>query len=223
MKKFSPPLGAVIFSLISFLILVGLGTWQVQRLHWKTGLLATISANMEKAPVPLPEKLDNPKTWEYRRVTLAGHFLYGHEFLIKPRTLDGVVGYHMFVPFERLSGGTVMVNRGWISKDLMPKATRPQGILQIEGIIQLPHKTYWTPPNNAQKNDWYWPDVNAMAAAVSLKNVAPVIVTVSAKKPGVYPAGGTVTLNIPNNHLQYAIFWFSMAVISQIIFFFRFK
>jgi len=223
MNKFRPPLAATVFSLLSFLILIGLGTWQVQRLHWKTALLATISANMEKPAVPLPEKLAKPKDWEYRRVTMTGHFLYDHEFLIKPRTRDGVVGYHMFTPFERLSGGMVLVNRGWISKELMPKAERPQGIIQIEGIIQLPRKSYWTPQNDPQKNDWYWPDVNAMAAAAGLKNVVPVIVTISEKKPDVYPAGGTVELNIPNNHLQYAIFWFSMAIISQIIFFFRFR
>src|SRR5258708_3942995 len=127
MKKFNPPLAAVISSLIIFVILIGLGTWQVQRLHWKTALLASISANMEKPPVPLPEKLDNPRAWEYRRVTMAGRFLYEHEFLVKPRTRDEVVGADMFVPFERMSGGTVIVNRGWIPDNMMPAASRPRG------------------------------------------------------------------------------------------------
>ena len=223
MKKFHAPLAAFISSLVIFMILIGLGTWQVQRMHWKTALLAEINANMEKPPVPLPENLGNPKEWEYRRVTLAGHFLYDHEFLIKPRTLDGIAGSHMLVPFERLSGGTVMVNRGWIPDELIPKASRPQGITQIEGILQLPHKTYWTPPNDAQKNNWYWPDAEAMAAAAGLKNTPPVIVTISSKQAGVYPVGGTVEINIPNDHRQYAIFWFSMAFISQIIFVLRFR
>jgi surfeit locus 1 family protein len=223
MKKFQPPLSAMICALLAFTILIGLGTWQIKRLEWKTALLAEISARMEKPPVPLPEKLDNPASWEYRRATMTGHFIYNHEFLIKPRTLDGVSGYHMLVPFARLSGGTVMVNRGWISDELMTKAYRPQDTIQIEGIIQLPHKSYWTPPNAPQKNDWYWPDVGAMAAAAQLKNVAPVIFTISTAKPGVYPVAGEVELNIPNDHKQYAIFWFLMAFASQVIFFLRFR
>jgi surfeit locus 1 family protein len=223
MKKFNPPLTAIICSLLVFVVLIGLGTWQLQRLQWKTALLAEISTRMEKAPVPLPEKLPAPKDWEYRRVTMTGQFAYDHEFLIKPRTLDGQVGYHMVVPFERLSGGTVMVNRGWISDALMSQAARPKGIVQIEGIVQVPHKNYWTPVNDPVKNDWYWPDTDALASAAGLKNVAPVLFTVSSKQPGVYPMAGSVEINIPNDHKQYAIFWFSMAFISQFIFLLRFR
>ncbi len=181
MKEFKPPLAAVICSLLAFTILIGLGAWQVQRLHWKTALLADISARMEKPPVLLPEKLDDPAAWEYRRVTMTGHFNYNHEFFIKPRTLNGVNGSHMLVPFERASGGIVIVNRGWISDEFMSKASRPQGTIKIEGIIQLPHINYWTPANNPQKNDWYWPDVKAMTAAAHLDNSASFIVTISGK------------------------------------------
>ncbi len=223
MKTFKPPVSATLLSLLAFTILIGLGTWQVQRLQWKTALLADISTRMEKPPVPLPEKLDTPEDWKYRRVTMAGHYLYDHEFLVKPRTLDGVNGYHMLVPFARLSGGIVMVNRGWISDELMSKANRPAGTVQMEGIVQLPQKNYFTPENNPPKNDWYWPDVKAMGAAAQFRNVAPVLVIVSAAKPGVYPMGGKVELNIPNDHKQYAIFWFLMAAISQVIFILRFR
>jgi surfeit locus 1 family protein len=209
-------------SLLIFTVLVGLGTWQVKRLAWKTALLTQMATQMQRTAVPLPETLDAPAAWEYRRVTLAGHFLYDHEFLIKPRTLDGVNGYHMLVPFQRLSGGVVMVNRGWISDALMPKASRPQGIQQIEGIVQLAHPGTFTPPNAPEKNDWYWSDIKAMAAAAQLKNVAPVIVNIAVREPGVYPAGGKVEINLRNDHLQYAIFWYTMALVLAVIFFIRY-
>ena len=61
-----------------------------------------------------------------------------------------------------------------------------------------------------------------MAAAAGLKNVAPVIITISSKETGVYPVAGAVEINIPNDHKQYAIFWYSMALISQVIFILRF-
>lgn len=215
-------MGAALFSLLVLTLLVGLGTWQMKRLEWKTALLTRIEGRMQKPPVPMPEKIDDPAAWEYRRVTLAGNFLYDHEFLVKPRTLDGENGYHMLVPFQRASGGAVMVNRGWISDKLMPKASRPKGLLQIEGIIQLPHKNSFTPENRPDKNDWYWPDIKVMAELAKLKNEMQVIVNVAEKKPGVYPRGGKVQLNIPNDHKQYAIFWYMMALISQIIFIMRF-
>jgi surfeit locus 1 family protein len=220
--KFNPKIAAFAASLTVFTLLMGLGTWQVKRLGVKTAQLAQIHDRMEKPPVPMPENLD-PAAWEFRRVTLTGHFLYDHEFLVKPRTLDGVNGYHMIVPFQRLSGGLVMVNRGWISDAFMPKASRPAGTVQIEGIVQQPRKNYFTPQNNPTKNDWYWADVNAMAVAAQLKPPSPALVTIAVRKPGVYPAGGKVELNIRNDHRQYAIFWFVLAVISQIIFFMRYR
>lgn len=222
-RSFHPPLAATIMSLLIFVVLVGLGTWQLKRLEWKTALIADIRLRMEKPPVPLPEVLDDPAAWEYRRVTLAGHFLYDHEFLIKPRTLEGINGAHMLVPFERLSGGIVFVNRGWISDEMMNKAARPKGTIQIEGIIQQPHTTYFTPANVPQTNAWYWPDVDAMAYAAGFKSAAPVTITIARREAGVYPVGGTLTLDIPNNHRQYAIFWFLMAIVSQVIFILRFR
>ena len=89
----------------------------------------------------------------------------------------------------------------------------------MEGIVQLPHKTSFTPDNNPSANDWYWPDIKAIASKARLKNVASVLVNIAKREKGVYPVGGKVTVNIHNNHKYYAFFWFSMAIILQIIFF----
>ncbi|MBU6475218.1 MAG: SURF1 family protein [Alphaproteobacteria bacterium] len=223
MKTFRPPLPAAIASLLTFAFLAYLGVWQVQRLHWKTALLDRIHTRMAAAPAPLPEKIGHPADWEYRRASMAGHYLYGHEFLIMPRTHHGENGFYMMVPFQRVSGGTVIVNRGWISQDLMPKVTRPQGIIEIHGIITLPHKTAFTPVNLPQKNQWYWPDLGEMAASAHLGEVAPVIFTLDKTPSDVYPIGGMVRTDFPNHHLQYAIFWFLMALLSQVAFVLRFR
>jgi len=218
-KSFRPTVGALVFTIVSLIILLSLGSWQVVRLGEKTAFLDLINSKMSNAPVPMPNSIDSPKDWEYSRVTLAGSFLHNHQFLIKPRTLDGMSGAHMFVPFKRLSGNIVLVNRGWISEEFMNKASRPKGIIKIEGIVRLPYKTSFTPENNPATGDWYWADINAMAYKAGLKNVAPVFVNIAKRKTGVYPAGGKVTVNIHNNHLFYAFFWFSMAAILQIVFF----
>jgi len=217
-KKFQAKPAAIIVALTAFLILIALGTWQVQRLGEKTILLNKISQRMAADSTPMPEYIENPKDWEYRRVALAGSFDFSHEFLIKPRTLNGANGYHMFVPFKRISGGIIMVNRGWISDKLMAKDNRTSRIIRIEGVIQIPHKTMFTPKNNPAKNDWYWPDLKSMAANANLKNVAPVIVTLTKRVKDLYPAGIKVTANIRNNHKAYAAFWYSMSLILVVIF-----
>ncbi len=219
--KFQATWGATLSTMLMLLILVAMGSWQVERLEWKTNFLAEISAQMEKPPVPLPEKMDVLSDWQYRRVTLAGRFLHDKGFLLKPRTLDGVNGYHMVVPFERASGGIVFVNRGWISEALMDKAGYPAGLLQIEGVVQIPRKTRWTPENRPDKKDWYWADIPAMAQSAGLGAVAPVIVNVADRQPGVWPAGGKVQLDIPNDHRQYAIFWYTMALVLLVIYVLR--
>lgn len=216
-RKFQMALAEKVFTLAMFAVLIGLGTWQVKRLQWKTALLAQIESQMQKPPVPLPETIENTAEWEYRRVTMVGHFIFEREFLVKPRTLDGVNGYHMVVPFNRLSGGIVMVNRGWISDALMSEAARPQGMQQIEGIVQKAHPTAFTPKNNPARNDWYWADVGAMAVAAKLPSPAPVIVAIATKERGVYPVGGKVQVNVRNDHLQYAIFWYTMAAVLLIM------
>jgi len=218
-KKFTPQKWPTVIALILFVVLEMLGTWQVHRLHWKTELISHIHDRMAERPVPLPENVANPEDWEYRRVTLAGNFLYGHEFLLGPRQLDEKNGYHMIVPFRRASGGVVMVNRGWISDDLMKQAQRPQGTVQVEGIVQQPRKYRFTPDNNPAKNEWYWADVKAMAEAANLKDPAPVLVTVAAREEGVYPAGGQVRVDLPNDHRAYAIFWYTMAFVLLAVYF----
>lgn len=195
-----------------FLVVTVLGTQQEVLMKAEIARVVQIKTLMKKPPVPMPEKIVSLAEWEYRRVTLAGHFLYDHEFLIKPRILDGVSGYHMLVPFQRVSGGIVMVNRGWISDTEMSKAERPGGTIMIEGIVQQPYEKSSMSPNNPQKNIWHWADINAMAATGKLKIPSPVIIVISNKTPGVYPSGGVVEIKICSDYGVRAIFWYVLAL-----------
>ena len=193
-------------------VALGLGVWQLERLEWKQGLLARLDSQMAGAAVPLPEAIDDKTAWEYRRVTLAGQFLYDREFHLGPRVRDGKVGYDMVVPFRRASGGTVLVNRGWISDDIKA-INRPEGIVQVEGFVRFPAKTMFAPVNDPAKNQWYWIDTKAMDAA------APAFIVDTVAEPaGVYPAGGSLRVDIPNDHKNYAIFWFGMAAVMLLIY-----
>ncbi len=211
-KSFQPRLFPTLLTVAIVAVNLGLGVWQLQRLEWKTALLQRLDTRMATAAAPLPESIDDIAAWEYRRVTLAGQFLYDREFHLGPRVQNGAVGYQMVVPFRRASGGTVLVNRGWIS-DTNKTVNRPEGIVQVEGFVQAPKKTMFAPVNDPAKNQWYWLDAKAMDAA------APAYVVDAVAEPaGVYPAGGALRVDIPNDHKNYAIFWFSMACVMLLIY-----
>lgn len=192
-------------------VLLSLGYWQLQRLAWKTALIADIEARMTAEPVPLPLRVDNPDEWRYRRVVMTGRFTGLPLFLLKPRTEKGVDGFHMVEPFRSDTGVTVLVNRGWISKETFPWATRPVRRVRVEGIVQVPERNRFTPENNPAKDDWYWADVPEMLKKVGDRRMLPLLVAVPPKNDGTYPLGVNITANLRNNHRQYALFWFALA------------
>lgn len=208
-------------------MLVALGVWQMQRLTWKTELIARIDTQMQMPPEALPAEITSPVDWEYRNVALAGDFDPKAVFWIKPRTENGKVGAHMLAGFRRTDGGLpVFVNLGFVPDDLMDKTSVPTPEdNRVEGVVQIPYKSYFTPDNDPARGDWYWADIPALAKAVGYAAAAPVIVTVPPRGKdyvpphgGGYPSGFAVTANIRNNHLQYALFWFGMAAILLVVF-----
>jgi len=217
-RKFQPRAVPTLLTLFMMGLMVALAVWQVHRLQWKTALLAQIADHMAEKAVPMPEVLGTEADWAYRRVSLAGTYDYNHEFLIQPRTLDGKTGYHMVVPFKRASGATVLVNRGWVSDEFMKQVQRPKGIQHIEGVLQYPDKTAFTPDSRPDKNEWFWIDTSNIGKALKTE-VPPAVVTLAAATPGVYPVGGKLRIEIPNDHKQYAIFWFTMALVLAFIWF----
>lgn len=209
-RKFQPRPGPTLATLAMVAVMLSLGVWQVQRLGWKTELIARIEARMAARPAPLPGRLDDPAAWEFRRVTLAGHFLHDREFLVGPRTHAGRAGYHLLVPFRRASGGVVFINRGWLPEG-EKNIERPEGVVQAEGIVRLPEKSAFLPENDPAKNQWHWTDVEAMGKAAGVKPAIPAIVEAVAGMPGAFPLPAARSAEMRNDHRQYAIFWFGMA------------
>jgi surfeit locus 1 family protein len=75
-------------TLVAFLILVGLGTWQLRRLAWKEGLIAQIALQERSPPVRFSEAIArnaDPQVLEFTPVTVEGPaigrplFVYGTE------------------------------------------------------------------------------------------------------------------------------------------------
>jgi surfeit locus 1 family protein len=165
--------GLILLALIPITAFV-LGTWQVQRLGWKTDLIAKLEDRILRDPLPLPPRIDHSAIpdFDFRRVYATGRFRHDQEMLVGPRMRDGHPGYLVITPLERASdgeGSTLLVNRGWIHKNKARQANRPDslphGDVTVEGLLRQPwKKNMFTPDNKPDTGEFYFPDVNQMAA-----------------------------------------------------------
>jgi surfeit locus 1 family protein len=221
-----PRLVPTLFVGAAFLILLGLGTWQVERLAWKTDLLRTIATHMSAEP----RALTGP-SWgqvdDYERVRVEGHFMHDREFHMLARSVPGgELGYQILTPLAVDGGGTVIVNRGYVPTDRQDPGTRlagqVQGPVSVSGVVHYPHAPalkWFIPDNRPAENFWLWPDLASMATTSALGAVAPFVIDADATpNPGGLPVGGQTQLDIPNDHLQYAITWYSLALILVVMF-----
>lgn len=219
MLRFRPLLVPTLWFAAMFATLTGLGTWQVERLHWKEALIGQMTANLSAPALSLEQILRLPvRDAQYRRVALTGRFDHAHESYAFATAEGGDPVYHVLTPFLLTNGKALIVDRGMIPQSLKDPATRPlgqvTGVQHITGIWRTPDAAgSFTPKPDLQKRLWFARDVSAIAAGDGLTLLAPVIVEADATpNPGGWPKGGQTVVRLPNNHLQYAITWYLMAL-----------
>jgi surfeit locus 1 family protein len=215
-------LGLTALMLAALALLLGLGFWQLSRLHWKQGLIAQIETRANSAPISLEEAetlAREGRDPSYFRVSVEGRFHHGREQYLYAVS-DGRVGWHVITPLETAAGQMVLIDRGFVPDALRDPSSRPAG--QIEsvttatGVVRVPDtQGLFVPDNEPQANRWFWRDLHAMARTMfqqRIIEVAPFFLDADATPvPGGWPEGGQTRLDIPNNHLQYAITWFLLA------------
>ena len=215
---------ALVLGLTAFAVLILLGTWQVQRLQWKEALLGTIEARVHAQPRPLDEVLASGlavSDLEYTPVTLEGVFVHSAERHFFA-TWNGASGFFVYTPLQRTQGDFVFVNRGFVPYDRKDPAKRPlslvEGPVEVTGLLRAPlveKPSSILPDNDPAKNLFYWKDIRAMASSSGLPADASVLgVFVDANEApneGGLPVGGVTIIDLPNNHLQYAVTWYGLA------------
>ena len=217
--------------MLAFAVLVALGTWQIQRKAWKEQLIATL---MERLQAP-PELIPPPGTWptldqasdEYRRVrfnaqfeTTKEAFVFASASAFRPDVKGQ--GFWVFTPARLADGGIVVVNRGFVpaseAKTLSNRAT--PGIVEITGTMRWPEASHWFTPNaNLAENVWFVRDPALMATAKGWGPIAPFYVEQEAPVPtGGWPQPGKLVPSLPDNHLQYAVTWYGLALVLAVLF-----
>lgn len=200
-------------------ILVGLGTWQVQRLHWKQNLLATIDARIHEAPVDIASITDTASA-NYRHASASGVFQNEHIFYLSAISQKGEGGYDILTPLALADGRFLLVNRGWIPYDRKPdRFFRPSSLVTVSGILRLPEHFWFQPQNDPAHNSWYSMDLLAMAKAANIPAFLPYVLEADdTSNPQDYPVGGQTRVTMPNNHFVYALTWYGMALALLVIY-----
>jgi surfeit locus 1 family protein len=226
MTGFRPQFWPTVIAVPVVLLCLGLGFWQVQRLHWKEGLIAERAAAVAAPAILAPDTLAAARGMEFRHVAAKGVFLNDKEIFLGATSEAGREGYQVLTPLKEPDGRIIFVNRGFIPRELKDRAKRsagePTGPVRIVGLLRLPPKgrpNWFLPDNRPDLNYWFWVDLPAMSATDKLDRVAPFYIDADATpNPGGWPKGGVTRLALPNNHLQYAITWFSLAVAMAVIY-----
>ncbi|HSB58244.1 MAG TPA: SURF1 family protein [Methyloceanibacter sp.] len=227
-----PARGLILLTVLStaaLAVLIGLGVWQLQRLQWKEGLIAQIEARVKADPVSLKEAVARARAGEdvsYLRVRVEGKFDNAKERYLFAVS-DGTPGWHVITPLETPDGEAVLVDRGFVPDALRDPAARLQGEISdavtVTALARPPEaQGLFVPDNEVERNRWFWRDLKAMIKSMfgdEAKEVAPFFLEAEKSDiPGGWPRGGETRLELPNNHLQYAITWFLLALCLVVIY-----
>jgi surfeit locus 1 family protein len=212
------------FTLIALAVLIALGVWQLQRREEKHALIAQIEARAQTPSAPIEILLVTGDAFAaHRHATALGTFDHAKEvYVYAPRTDGGPTrqGKKIVTPFNLASGGTILVDRGWVN-EWWPNPDKsfpePEGEVEVEGVLRpssMPGT--FTPPPDIAKRTLYLRDSTAIAklAGVTLKSRLILEATTRLGNPEPLKAA----LNIPDNHLNYAITWFSLGVVLVVIY-----
>ena len=219
------------FVLAALGVLVALGTWQLERKAWKEGLIADLDRKLSAPPADLPPRERWPQlnaaTDEFRRVAFPAEFLTGEEALVYSsgsalRPDAAGPGYWVFSPARLTGGSLVVVDRGFVPEGRQDPKTRaqgqPSGVVEIVGAMRWPEQRgAFTPNDDPARGLWFARDPASMAAAKNWGNVAPFYIDQEAPPaPGNLPKAGPLKPSLPNNHLQYAVTWYGLALVTLI-------
>lgn len=221
-KTIKLPFWATFFTILGIGILCALGTWQIQRLAWKNDIIARLDKAYETQGATALNLDTPPHDYSYGRV--KGRFLPDQAFLLGPRTQNKKIGNDLIVPLL-IDKHTLFINMGWSDSPLykMPIRHLQGKNVWFEGLIVTPHWNSFTPQNEPDKDLWYRLDTREIATIKNLPDAYPFILRAehaSHKFDAAFPNNEKLYPN--NNHLQYALFWFAMAIALLAVYILRF-
>ncbi len=226
-RRFRPQLWPSLTTAIALGMLVAMGSWQLDRLAWKRALIADVGARMASPARALPPPPVDAAALRYRPIRLQGRFRHDRELYLEARSHQGQAGLHLVTPLVLDDGRVVLVDRGWVPPGRRRPETRAEG--QVAGPVSLTATLrtggwkgydFLRPENDPAGNAWLWMDLPRMAESLRLDGVARgyYLVADTAPNSGGLPIGRAPGVELPNDHLGYAITWYALALVLLVIY-----
>jgi len=211
-KKRPSPWLLLIFPIIAF----ALGTWQIKRKEEKEKLIQELTDTLQTPAVELtPDIINNLPNMPYRKIIAHGIFL--HEYALQVhKNYESTNGSLIVTPFVLKDGTILLVNRGFVPATLSHfNISGNTNDITIEGLIRKQETANsFTPPSLPKKRLFFFMDIPAMISTLpDSEKIIPVVIDLSVSGASGYPKAGTTNYEIPNNHLSYAITWFTLSVL----------
>ena len=214
--NFKPKFVPLVSFVIALLILLSLSLWQVKRLVWKTNLIEQRVSNFEGEPKNLFD-IKKPDENEFKKVFIEGQLLNNFEFFMPALSKNGNNGFHIIVPMEVEKKKFILFDTGWVPLAKKEKNKRLNNLIKekkiFTAVIRLPgRKGYFQPDNDNIKNFWFFVEPKLMEETISMKLENRFYLEAVDNGPNGYPLGNQTRIYLRNNHLQYAITWFLIAL-----------
>ena len=197
-----------IFVILTIILFCILGTWQLVRLQWKNTLINQISIGLKSLPVKYSDKTIS----NYQRVSLEGEYNFEKQLYLYSLNDKGQPGYDVITPFKSKFFEDILVNRGWIQSNLKNNNSINKNTNnKIQGLILNNRKpNIFKPENDIKKNIWFSINVEQIKT-VTGTNYSNHILYLEDKNINI-PKPKKITVDLPNNHLKYAITWYSISI-----------
>ena len=200
----------LLFTIFVFLFITlfcTLGTWQLYRLQWKQDVINQISKGLKSTPIKYSQDIRK----NYQKVTLVGEYDFKSQIYLYSLNDKGQPGFDVVTPFETTKKENVLVNRGWIKKELKNHSDINILSNNVTGMLrQANRKNFFTPDNDINKNIWFSVNLEDVQK-ITGKKFNEFIVYLDDKNINA-PKPKKITVDLPNNHLKYALTWYSISI-----------
>ena len=207
-----------IFVFFCIIVFCSLGTWQVYRLQWKLNLINEINYGLNSDPV----FYSNTNVINFQKVKFDGIFDFEKQIFLYSLNSKGTPGYDIITPIKINSNEILLVNRGWIKKDARDnESINDINLKSFEGIVKkLAKPNPFKPENDIKNNIWYSLKLEDLESFTGYKLNNFVLYLQNNQNRLV--ENKIISPNLPNNHLKYAITWYSVAL-SILLYFLYFR
>ena len=198
-----------LFVALFITLFCALGTWQLYRLQWKMELISEITFGLNSTPITYSNSIKK----NYQRIVSKGSFNFEDQIYLYSLNDKGQPGFDVITPFKTINNEIVLVNRGWIPKGLKknPKINSLENNIKIIGLLRKIYKAnMFKPENDLENNIWFSVNLNDLEKLTGNKFSNFIVFLEDPNMKAPLPK--KITVDVPNNHLKYAITWYSIAI-----------